>query len=414
MPRAYLSPVLEFLRSVAGRAAGDGGADRALLGRFAAKRDEAAFTSLVERHGPMVLGVCRRVLNNLHDAEDAFQATFLVLARKAAGGLRPRTLASWLHAVALRTALKARTSHARRRARERDAARMPIVQPAHATSADVGAILDEEIARLPAKYRRAFILCYLEDKTNEEAAGILGCPKGTVCSQLSWARERLRNRLVRRGLASAAAVIGTELAPATLSASVPGTLAADTVRAALGFAWGAGNAGGASTSVIALTEGVLHAMMLNKVRIACVFLLVVGLCAAGAGILSRAPHAAQPEPAPAQKADGGQKLKDLRAKRLDAVRKEFEGEKEWFLAGKITDYALIFDVSNRLLATELNMADSRAARIAILQGHLSRMQELDKAIQSKFEVKIIRPSQAALGEFYRLDAEIRLEQEKAK
>src|SRR5262245_26410923 len=200
MPRAYLSPVLEFLRSVAGTAAGASGADCALLVRFATQRDEAAFTTLVEWHGPMVLGVCRRVLGSLHDAEDAFQATFLVLARKAAGGFRPRTLATWLHAVALRTALKARTAHARRRAREREAARMPIAQPAERTTADIGAVLDEEIARLPAKYRQAFILCHLEDKTNEEAAVLLGCPKGTVCSRLSWARERLRSRLVRRGL----------------------------------------------------------------------------------------------------------------------------------------------------------------------------------------------------------------------
>src|SRR5262249_13345580 len=163
-------------------------------------------------------------------------------------------------------------------------------------------------------------------------------------SRLSWARERLRSRLVRRGLASAVAVIGTELAPATLSASVPGPLAAETVRAALGFAWGAGNAVGASTSVIALTEGVLHALMLNKVRIACVVLLVVGLCAAGAGILSRAPHAAQPEPAPARKADGGQKLRELRAQRLDTVRREFEAAREAFLAGQIVT-SHICDVS---------------------------------------------------------------------
>src|SRR5262249_16699872 len=120
MPRAYLSPVLEFLRSVAGAAAGAGGGDCGLLGGFAARRDEIAFTTLVERPGPMVVGVCRRVLGSLHDAEDAFQATFLVLARKAAGGFRPRTLATWLHAVALRTALKARTALARRRARERE------------------------------------------------------------------------------------------------------------------------------------------------------------------------------------------------------------------------------------------------------------------------------------------------------
>src|SRR6202040_89439 len=144
--------------------------DDDLLRRFAMERDEGAFTDLVQRHGPMVLGVGQRVLGNVPDAEDAFQATFLVLARKAVGGFRPRLLALWLHGVAARTALKARTALARRRAKERAAAVPVAEQIPEPIWSDLRPVLDEEIGRLPAKYRRPFILCYLEGVTTEEAA----------------------------------------------------------------------------------------------------------------------------------------------------------------------------------------------------------------------------------------------------
>src|SRR5262249_34548442 len=146
MSRRFVSPVLHLLRGLAGRRAGGDATDELLLRRFAAGRDEAAFTALLQRHGALVLGVCRRVLGNAHDAEDAFQATFLVLARQAATGFRPRTLASWLHGVAYRTAQGARREAAKRRAKERQAARAATYDPpAEGLWADVRRVLDEEI-----------------------------------------------------------------------------------------------------------------------------------------------------------------------------------------------------------------------------------------------------------------------------
>src|SRR5262249_12149657 len=323
MARGYLSPVMQFLRSLTG-ASGVDARDDDLLRRFADQRDEAAFAGLVQRHGPMVLGVCQRVLGNVHDAEDAFQAAFLVLARRVAGGFRPRLLGLWLHSVAARTALRARTALARRRAKERAAAVPSADQTPEPAWSDLRPVLDDEIGRLPAKYRRPFVLCYLEDLTNEEAAAAIGCPKGTILSRLAWARERLRSRLMRRGLASAAALVGAESSHNMLAARVSPALAALTARAATAFAWRAGPVAGVSDSVVALTHGVLHAMIMHKIRTAAAFVLAIGLAVAGAGVLMHEPQAVATQEPPAQKAEGGQKLRELRSKRLEAVRKEYK------------------------------------------------------------------------------------------
>src|SRR5262245_36773723 len=171
--------------------------DSQLLDRFLSQRDEAAFELLVWRHGPMVLGVCRRVLQDAHDAEDAFQATFLTLARKGGSIGRRESLAGWLYTVAQRIALRARARQPRPRSRERPLPASVVEESACDPSEllawrELRPLLDAEVARLPEKYRDAFILCYIEGKTNEEAAEQLGCPKGTVLSRLSRARERLR------------------------------------------------------------------------------------------------------------------------------------------------------------------------------------------------------------------------------
>jgi RNA polymerase sigma factor (sigma-70 family) len=182
--------------------------DVLLLERFLDQRDEAAFELLMWRHGPMVLSVCLRVLGDPHEAEDAFQATFLTLVRKGHTIGKGELLASWLYKVASRTALRARA-----RAARRAAGPLPPHGPAAPEQPQPGdelawrelrPVLDDEVSRLPPKYRAAFVLCYLEGKTNEEAARLLGCPKGTVLSRLARARERLRGQLARRGLAFAA------------------------------------------------------------------------------------------------------------------------------------------------------------------------------------------------------------------
>src|SRR5205814_2209740 len=177
----------------------DGMTDAQLVEEFVLGREEAAFEALVLRHGPMVLGVCRRILGNAHDAEDAFQATFLVLVRKAES-IRPRAMVgNWLYGVACRTALDARRAAARRRAKE--AAVLPRTQPPDEDRADLRATLDEELQRLPAECRAVVVLSDLEGKTRKEVARQLGWPEGTVASRLARGRARLAKRLARYGLA---------------------------------------------------------------------------------------------------------------------------------------------------------------------------------------------------------------------
>ncbi len=269
MATRHLEPLLRCLRKAAVPDATAALPDAELLARFAAGRDEAAFAVLVRRHGPLVLGVCRRVLRDLHAAEDAFQATFLVLARKAGSLARPHLLAHWLHGVACRTAVRARADAARRRAHERQAAGKSIVAPPDDLDwRDLRPVLDEEVNRLPTRYRVPFVLCYLDGLTNAEAALRLGCSRGTVATLLARARERLRRRLTGRGLAL----------PAVL-ATVSAALEFATARAAATFAAGTVP----TTKAACLAEGVAKAMMLKKVKIAAAVLLVMGLVGGGGG-----------------------------------------------------------------------------------------------------------------------------------
>ncbi len=173
-----------------------------LLARFVGDRDEVAFEAIVSRHGPMVLGVCRRLLVDPHDAEDAFQATFLVLVRKA-GSLGDRErLANWLYGVARRVATRVRRDRLRRRARERTDVRAGAVAPANDVDHDeLPLVLDQEVARLPVRFRTPILLCYFEGLTHDQAAEQLRCPVGTVRSRMAKGRELLRTRLSRRGYA---------------------------------------------------------------------------------------------------------------------------------------------------------------------------------------------------------------------
>jgi RNA polymerase sigma factor (sigma-70 family) len=276
-------PVLHYLRRVHADAPGPGVADAELLRRFAAGRDEAAFELIVWRHGAMVLRVCRGVLRDARSAEDAFQATFLALARKAAAVARLAAPAGWLYRVARHVALKVRTADLRRTAREAVQVPRPDAPPADtaAESAELAALLHEEVDRLATRYRTPVVLCYLEGKTHEEAARELGWPKGTVAGRLARARDLLKRRLTRRGVAFPAAGLAA-LAGASADASVTGVLAAATARAAAGYA-----AGGAATNTsVRLANGVLHAMLLKKITTAVLACLAAGLLVAGAGVIS--------------------------------------------------------------------------------------------------------------------------------
>src|SRR5262245_50618548 len=194
MPTSPLRRVVDHLRRVAYVQAGPALKDEALLKSFVLHRDDAAFETLVRRHGPMVMGVCRRVLRDRHHAEDAFQATFMVLIRKAASLARRERLVKWLYGVAQRTALEAKKQAARRRAKEHDAMSQPKAVRDE-TFDDLLPYLDRELSRLPDKYRLPIILCDLEGKTRKVAAAQLGVPEGTLSTWLMRGREALAKRL---------------------------------------------------------------------------------------------------------------------------------------------------------------------------------------------------------------------------
>ncbi len=282
MAAGRLNKVLRHLHGTLVRHEAAGLPDGELLAAYARHRDEAAFAALVRRHGPMVLGVCRRVLRNAHDAEDAFQATFLVLVRKAATLRSPGLLANFLYGVAYRTAQEARRAAARRRAKE--ARVVPPTRTPDATWADLLPVLDQELERLPKKYRAVVVLCDLEGKSRKEAARHLGCPEGTVASRLATARALLAKRLTRHGAAVsgiALAVLLAEHAPPV----VPTAVLCSTVKAAGLFA--AGTAG-VPARLAALTEGVLKSMLLSRLKPTVLILagLLAGLIGTAGAILS--------------------------------------------------------------------------------------------------------------------------------
>jgi RNA polymerase sigma factor (sigma-70 family) len=269
---------------------GTGGAtDGQLLARFVDARDEGAFAALVRRHGPTVLGVCRRVARNPQDADDAFQATFLVLVRKARSLARPELLGNWLYGVAYRAARKANADAARRREQG-----LPKSDPAGPDPAselhwrELCRVLDAELRRLPEKYRLPFVLCSLEGKTHEEVAGSLGCPRETVSTRVARARERLRARLTRRGVALSAGALAALVSRAA-SAAAPEALVGATVRAAAAFGVGrAAAAGSVSAGALKLTEGVLRTMLVSKLKwVAVLLLALVALGVAGGSLAAR-------------------------------------------------------------------------------------------------------------------------------
>jgi RNA polymerase sigma factor (sigma-70 family) len=244
--------------------------DEQLLDRYLTRRDETAeeaFAELVQRHGPMVLGACCRILGDGHAAEDAFQATFLVLARKAATVMRREKVAGWLYIVAVRTAREARARAARRRAREEHVSRPISVEPPDNEFPDeLRAILDEELARLPARHRDPLVLCELEGLSRPEAAQRLAIPEGTLSSRLARGKDQLRVRLVSRGVSLTTAAISAILIREARAVTVPLSLLEPTVRAATLVAAGPTAAAAISAPVASLSEGVLKAMFIAKLK----------------------------------------------------------------------------------------------------------------------------------------------------
>ena len=281
MPTSPLNVVIQHLRANSGPDGG-GMTDGELLARFLSNRDDNALAALVRRHAPMVWGVCCRLLHSHHDAEDAFQAAFLVLVRKAADVPR-QAVANWLYGVARQTAVRLRAMAAKRGRHERQVVNMPEPTVAEVRDANLQSVLDEGLSRLPDHYRGVIVLCDLEGMTRKEAARQLGIPEGSVASRLARARAMLAKRLTQQGVVCSGGPVVAVLSAGSASASAPPVLVASTIKAASLFAAGKAAATGVvSAKVAALTEGMVKTMFVTKLKIATALLLVVaGLFAAG-------------------------------------------------------------------------------------------------------------------------------------
>jgi RNA polymerase sigma factor (sigma-70 family) len=294
MAQGRLVGVLRHLRSLRDSQALRDAADSQLLEWFARGREDAPFVALVRRHGPMVWGISRRMLPHVQDAEDVFQATFLLLARKASSIRKSQSVGSWLHGVARRLALKTRLQQARRQAREKRAMDMRKDQPkSEATISDVQATLDGALAELPEKYRAVLVLCYLEGRTQEEAGRHLGCPLATVRTRVARGRKLLHDRLARKGLTLSTAGLGALLiASAATAAPVP--LVQTAIKASLSFAAGQPAMALCSKQAASLVEGGLKAMFITKVKTATAVALAVSLLGGAAVLAQRGPATTDP------------------------------------------------------------------------------------------------------------------------
>jgi RNA polymerase sigma factor (sigma-70 family) len=318
MHASTLHGVLDCLRKLTDPTRPHELSDTELLERFRLRREEAAFTLLVQRHGPMVLNICRRILGDVHQAEDAFQATFLVLVRKAGTIRKQQSLAGWLHRVASHLALRTRAQTARRQTYERE-----FVAPARRddscealAAAELRAALDEEIERLPDKYRMPLVLCYLADKTHEQAAGELGWPKSSVTARLARARELLQRRLRHRGFIVPAGLLATLLTEHTANAALPSLLTLSTVRLAMQALAGETLA---AASAAVLAGGFVKSTVALKLRAMLVLLAMLGFAAVGYRMAI--PGSSSPAEQPASKTPGRSEPRaaksELRQPRLD-------------------------------------------------------------------------------------------------
>ncbi len=377
-----------------------------LLERYLERRDEIAFEALVARHGPMVLGVCRRMLAGQAEVEDAFQATFLVLVRRARQLGPADALGPWLYGVAARVSLRARSAAARhRRLATAVGQASPAIFEPMSIDRELSEILDQELTRLPAKYRSPLVLCYLEGQTHEEAAQRLQWPLGTVKGRLARARDLLRSRLTRRGVAPTVLAVTTALTRES-SAAVGPELLERTVKASLRLAFGQATTQVVSTSIASLVEGVMTSMFLSKFKWAGLAILISGLTFTGAVAFGRqgggfggdrargvkvpplrsaagtVPDESKSKPDPSASLESGSvKSGEGSAIRIE-LQKQFlnAAQREWaalFEDFKQNHTALesVYESSKRLMKAESEVHESSSAR-GHVEGHLDRIREL--------------------------------------
>jgi RNA polymerase sigma factor (sigma-70 family) len=376
-----LNGTVQRIRAMAVLQSSRGSSDRELLERFIAAQDEAAFTALVERHGAMVQRLCRRVLGDSHDADDACQATFLILARKASSVRKTESLASWLHGVAYRVSISLRRQRARRQRRERLASRPGECAPASDHSwSDFHAALDEELQRLPERYRAPLVLCYLEGKTRDEAAQTLGITVGALHGLVNRGRSLLRRRLTGRGLTLSGVMFAAALTE-TVGRTAP--VAAMAVRSArLAVAALRGETTDAAPQVLSLVQEATHAMFMTKLKIGAALFLAAGILTAGAAALLPSVSLAQDgssnqarstaAPAPADESDEAyirRLSKDLRD------REPSPTEVHFFVNSK--------DGRRRQQLVELFIQERAAERTAALKQGKAAAQKYEEAARQQ-------------------------------
>lgn len=393
--------------------------DGQLLTAFLADRDADAFAVLVRRHGPMVLGVCRRVVGDSHTADDAFQAVFLVLARRA-NAIRPREqVGNWLYGVAFRTAIKARTVLARRRSREKQVEAMPEppAKPPTDPWSDLQPVIDEELARLPDKLRLPVVLCDLEGRPQRAVAKHLGVAPATLATRLASARRLLAGRLSRRGVTLSGGALAVVLGERASAAMVAPKLADATVRAAEAVAAGAGASGLTglvSAHAVHLSEGVMRMMLLSKLKTIGATALAALALTGGLGFGLLPAHAGD-EPAPAAKArpgsahpspgrkHGAAPLSD--AEFLRRICLDLTGnlpnpvEVRYFTADpdankrhKVVDWMLADDAVKTHLAKKLNVPAERIRVVRLIEKTTGKVYRL---------AVVVDPKPAALHTIYR-------------
>jgi RNA polymerase sigma factor (sigma-70 family) len=415
---AQMKRILDQIRRLTLRDRESGDAE--LLGRFRHDQDEAAFEELLRRHGPMILGVCRRVLRNDHDIEDAFQATILVFVRKIGSINSGKSLANWLYGVAYRTALHARSRSIKDRMRDR---RVAIEVAGQAQSSnEMDSAIDEELNRLPERYRLPILLCELQGKTHKDAASTLGWPEGTLSVRLMRGKQMLSKRLTRRGLA-----------PAALLALASTEATAGVSRTRLHSAFDAAKNGFASPNgpINELADGVLRMISLNKLKTIGVSVVAIVVTISAMTVLQRTISSAasleagalvqegddeikkRPNEQP-QKVDSKEVILSLKKERIDALRKLRDWRQKNYSEGRenVSDY--LIEAERLLLAAELDISKNSRERLNCYEHALKRVNPVATVDDAKFKAGKIAPSNYYLMAAFRLELQILREEAKAQ